>query len=404
MLGVARDASLAQIKAAHRTLAKRYHPDSPTADPQRFLSVQEAYQLLSDPLGRREWDARHSPAPVRADQPAAAAPRPRGRRQPPPAPGREQPARNYTWSASEVPWWEEGGRRRHRAAGSAGAPSDGAGSPAEGQAPARGPRRATESGPPPAADQPRPDFDVYNRSSGAAWSSAARAYFRRADQDLPRRGSFRYQGSQPLTAARARAAAEDEARRRMATQASAEAATAPRRGRAPMPPPPAPEAGVAHDAERIHEVRARVRAEQQTANWPSRFQRLRHAALAWAPLALMVGYGGPVVADCQAVAADCPSVLVAGEALVAALLLGLLLAAPRIAYAGALATSVLVIGAVALLFGAWLVGATAPQLSALPPWAVTAGGLALVVSWLAVATWLLADKQRQPWSVIRVRR
>jgi hypothetical protein len=172
-----------------------------------------------------------------------------------------------------------------------------------------------------------------------------------------------------------------------------------------MPPPPAPEAGVAHDAEAIHEVRARVRAEQQAANWPSRFQRLRHAALAWAPLALMVGYGGPVVADCQQVLGDCPSVLVPGQALVAALLLGLLLAAPRIAYAGALATSVLVVGAVALLFGAWLVGAPAPQLSAVPPWAIgRRRGLALVVSWLAVATWLLADSQRRPWSAVRIRR
>ncbi|MDP8903979.1 MAG: J domain-containing protein, partial [Chloroflexota bacterium] len=69
VLGVARGATDAQIKAAHRALAKRYHPDAATGDALLFLRVQEAYQLLSDPLRRREWDARHAPGPVRADAP-----------------------------------------------------------------------------------------------------------------------------------------------------------------------------------------------------------------------------------------------------------------------------------------------------------------------------------------------
>jgi hypothetical protein len=58
-----------------------------------------------------------------------------------------------------------------------------------------------------------PDFEVYNRSSGAAWSMAARAYFRKGDADLPSRGVFRHQSGQPLTGAKARAAAAAETRR-----------------------------------------------------------------------------------------------------------------------------------------------------------------------------------------------
>ena len=61
-----------QVKAAHRRLAKRFHPDGSMGDEQRFLAVQEAYQLLSDPLRRREWDRRHTPGPV----PAARRPAP----------------------------------------------------------------------------------------------------------------------------------------------------------------------------------------------------------------------------------------------------------------------------------------------------------------------------------------
>ena len=53
-LGVRREATEAEIKAAHRKLAKRFHPDKDTGDSERFLKVQEAYRVLSDPLQRRE--------------------------------------------------------------------------------------------------------------------------------------------------------------------------------------------------------------------------------------------------------------------------------------------------------------------------------------------------------------
>ena len=400
LLGVERTASLAQIKAAHRALAKRYHPDSPTADPQRFLRVQEAYQLLTDPLRRREWDARHAPAPVRADDPPPGAPRPRARRQPRAAreqgparePGPEPSARSYTWSAGDVPWWEDGGRRRDAG------PTDEPGAAAR-----RSPRSAGQ----PAGRQA--DFDVYNRSSGAAWSAASRAYFRRADQDLPRRGSFQYQGSQPLTAARARAAAEAEARRRATADGVADSqragaasrpAAPPRRR--PMTQPVTPEAGVARDAGAISEVRAKVRAEEQRARWPTRAQRLRYALLGWVPMALLVGYGGPVAAGCQP--ASCPPEVAPLQALVALALLGMLFALPRAAYATALATTVLAIAFGGLLLGAWLAGVGAPQLATLPAWALLGGLVVLLITYALVTGWLVADGRRQPWAAARTQR
>ncbi|HVM29882.1 MAG TPA: J domain-containing protein [Candidatus Limnocylindrales bacterium] len=448
-LGVPRDATLPQIKAAHRALAKRYHPDAPTADQARFLSVQEAYQLLVDPLRRREWDARHAPAPMRADEPGQPGARPRGRR--PAAGGREQAARSYTWSASEVPWWEEGARRSQRPGNAGSEPAGGTPRPPT----AAG---AAGEGTPPTE---RADFDVYNRSSGAAWSAAARAYFRRADQDLPRRGSFRYQGSQPLTAARARAAAEEEARRAGAQERAQQPSSGrppgaepeggpngtasthgqggangqPRtdrqaaghhRNRAagpgsnpapqatrpvtprPRPAPPTaspdPEAGVARDAERISRIRARVRAEERAAHWPSRFQRLRYAVLAWAPVALLVGYGGPVLAECRPALDTCPDHLVAAQAGVALLVLAVLLLAPRAAYAGALATTALALAGGAALLGAWLVGVRAPQLAALPAWALVAGSVLLLGAYVLVSAWLAADRQRRPWAALRITR
>ncbi|MGZ4169663.1 MAG: J domain-containing protein, partial [Solirubrobacteraceae bacterium] len=152
VLGVAREATVGEIRTAHRRLAKQYHPDATGGDTERFLAVQEAYQVLSDPLRRREWDARHRPGPVRADtsprtrptttrggaargattgrgqaqaspagdaNAAASGPRParnprtqsnRQRRRPDPfsPSGREPTSDSYTWSAQDVPWWSSG--------------------------------------------------------------------------------------------------------------------------------------------------------------------------------------------------------------------------------------------------------------------------------------------------------
>ncbi len=58
ILGVARSASDEEIKRAYRKLARQFHPDvnkSPDAQ-RRFTEVQQAYDALSDPGKRRQYD------------------------------------------------------------------------------------------------------------------------------------------------------------------------------------------------------------------------------------------------------------------------------------------------------------------------------------------------------------
>lgn len=165
LLGVGRDATAVEIKAAHRRLAKRLHPDRAQGDPDAFLAVQDAYELLSDPLRRREWDRRHAPGPVPAGQSPPTARDARARA--PERPSRPaQPRAGAARPASARPATEAA-----------------AGSGASGETREGPGRRARTARPPdPSA---APDPDPFSRSSGAAWSSASRAFFRRTSADMP---------------------------------------------------------------------------------------------------------------------------------------------------------------------------------------------------------------------------
>ncbi len=58
VLGVEADASDAVLKSAYRRKASQYHPDrNPSSDAAaQFRDTQEAYDLLSDPAKRRDYD------------------------------------------------------------------------------------------------------------------------------------------------------------------------------------------------------------------------------------------------------------------------------------------------------------------------------------------------------------
>jgi molecular chaperone DnaJ len=56
ILGVSRDASADDIKKAYRKLAHKYHPDKGGGDEAKFKEINSAYQILSDPTKKQQFD------------------------------------------------------------------------------------------------------------------------------------------------------------------------------------------------------------------------------------------------------------------------------------------------------------------------------------------------------------
>jgi DnaJ-class molecular chaperone len=76
LLGVPRESSQDNIRNAHRKLARKYHPDSNPDDQsaeERFKEIQQAYEILSNPERRREYDRKLSSSSRRS----SGGPRPR---------------------------------------------------------------------------------------------------------------------------------------------------------------------------------------------------------------------------------------------------------------------------------------------------------------------------------------
>jgi molecular chaperone DnaJ len=76
LLGVARKASVKDIRAAYRKLARKYHPDLNPGDKsaeEKFKQIQEAYEVLSDSKKRQMYDqfGFNTPGPGGAPPPGA---------------------------------------------------------------------------------------------------------------------------------------------------------------------------------------------------------------------------------------------------------------------------------------------------------------------------------------------
>lgn len=56
ILGISENASEEEIKRAFHKLAYQYHPDRPSGDEQKFKEINEAYQVLSNPKQREQYD------------------------------------------------------------------------------------------------------------------------------------------------------------------------------------------------------------------------------------------------------------------------------------------------------------------------------------------------------------
>jgi DnaJ-class molecular chaperone len=63
-LQVSRHAEIEVITAAYRSLARKYHPDKNTSpvSTQRMQEINAAYEILKDPVKRKEYDREYAPA------------------------------------------------------------------------------------------------------------------------------------------------------------------------------------------------------------------------------------------------------------------------------------------------------------------------------------------------------
>lgn len=62
ILGLNNNASLSEIKIAYRKLSMKFHPDKNDGDnyfTKHFMEIQEAYEVLSDPVRKGEYDQFH---------------------------------------------------------------------------------------------------------------------------------------------------------------------------------------------------------------------------------------------------------------------------------------------------------------------------------------------------------
>src|SRR5689334_21003822 len=100
-LGVSRTATLDEIKAAYRRLALATHPDHHGGDKrkeERLKEINAAYDVLSDPRLRAEYDRRLAPSPPPRSTAQPTSPPPGA-----PPPGAPSQGSSPRWGASPPP-------------------------------------------------------------------------------------------------------------------------------------------------------------------------------------------------------------------------------------------------------------------------------------------------------------
>ena len=54
-LGLTKNATKSEIKSAYRYLVKQHHPDT-GGEKERFLAIQNAWEILNDPIKKAQYD------------------------------------------------------------------------------------------------------------------------------------------------------------------------------------------------------------------------------------------------------------------------------------------------------------------------------------------------------------
>lgn len=99
VLGVPKEANIAQIRHAYRRLIFQYHPDRNQAKDAKeiFVRVTEAFEVLGDPSSRKRYDALLGSVPATEKEPkpqqrrAESRPKPKAEPEPEPVPDAPQP-------------------------------------------------------------------------------------------------------------------------------------------------------------------------------------------------------------------------------------------------------------------------------------------------------------------------
>jgi len=58
-LGLDKNATKSEIKSSYRSLVKQHHPDA-GGEKERFLAIQNAWEILNDPIKKEQYDRNFS--------------------------------------------------------------------------------------------------------------------------------------------------------------------------------------------------------------------------------------------------------------------------------------------------------------------------------------------------------